>query len=157
MLAYEAAISLPNAKNNLAGLLEKSGDHDRAEASYRRVLSTKPRRRSRFSRSIARAAPVQRGAEDAESTFEDAAKLSAWPYACSFNLATLAARGDIQTALARALTEAVAHADADEIEDARGCCGRSSRRGAFLDDANVVVKLGHSIGLLFVVFYFARR
>ena len=71
--------------------------------------------------------------------FAAAATLSERPYACAFNLAELAAaRGDIQTALARA-KEAVAHADADEIEDAREFL-RSLLEAwrDSLDDANVI-------------------
>ena len=137
MQAYEAAISLPNAKNNLAGLLEKSGDYDRAEALYAECCQQSP---DDYDFAVNRACCArQRGAEDAEALFAEAAKLCARPYACAFNLAELAAaRGDIQTALARA-KEAVAHADADEIEDAREFL-RSLLEAwrDSLDDANVI-------------------
>ena len=117
MQAYEASVQLPCAKNNLAGLLEKSGDYDRAEALYAECCQQSP---DDYDFAVNRACCArQRGAEDAEALLEEAATLSERPYACAFNLAELAAaRGDIQTALARA-KEAVAHADADEIEDAR--------------------------------------
>jgi tetratricopeptide (TPR) repeat protein len=117
MEAYEAAISLPNAKNNLAGLLEKSGDHDRADALYAECCRQSP---DDYDFAVNRACCARaRGAEDAEALFDAAATLSERPYACSYNIAELAAaRGDIQTALARA-KEAVAHASEEEIDDAR--------------------------------------
>ena len=65
--------------------------------------------------------------------------MSERPYACSYNLAELAAqRGDIQTALARA-KEAVAYADAGESEDARELLRAllEAWRDS-LDDANVI-------------------
>jgi tetratricopeptide (TPR) repeat protein len=137
MQAYEAAISLPNAKNNLAGLLEKSGDYDRAEALYAECCTQSP---EDYDFAVNRACCArQRGAEDAEALFAEAAKLCARPYACAFNLAELAAaRGDIQTALARA-KEAVAHATEDEADDARELLRAllEAWRDS-LDDANVI-------------------
>ncbi len=137
MQAYEAAISLPNAKNNLAGLLEKSGDYDRAEALYAECCQQSP---DDYDFAVNRACCArQRGAEDAEALFAEAAKLCARPYACAFNLAELAAaRGDIQTALARA-KEAVAHAAEDEADDARELLRAllEAWRDS-LDDANVI-------------------
>ena len=119
--AYEAAISLPNAKNNLAGLLEKSGDHDRAEALYAECCQQSP---DDYDFAVNRACCARsRGAEDAEALFAEAATLSERPYACSFNLAELAAaRGDIQTALARA-KEAVAYAVRTRLRTRRNCRG----------------------------------
>ena len=145
--AYEAAISLPNAKNNLAGLLEKSGDHDRAEALYAECCQQSP---DDYDFAVNRACCARsRGAEDAEALFAAAATLSERPYACSYNLAELAAaRGNIQTALARA-KEAVAHADADEIEDARELLRAllEAWRDS-LDDANVIEDaLAHGLEL----------
>ena len=112
--AYEASVQLPCAKNNLAGLLEKRGDYDRADALYAECCQQSP---DDYDFAVNRACCARsRGAEDAEALFEEAATLSERPYACSFNLAELAAaRGDIQTALARA-KEAVAHADAEHSQ-----------------------------------------
>ena len=135
--AYEASISLPNAKNNLAGLLEQSGAYARAEALYAECCAQSP---EDYDFAVNRACLARlRGAEDAEALFEEAAKLSERPYACAFNLAELAAqRGDIQTALARA-KEAVAYADAEEIVDAREFLRAllEAWRDS-LDDANVI-------------------
>ena len=118
------------------GLLEKSGDYDRPRV-VRRCCQQSP---DDYDFAVNRACCArQRGAEDAEALFAEAAKLCARPYACAFNIAELAAaRGDIQTALARA-KEAVAHADADEIEDAREFL-RSLLEAwrDSLDDANVI-------------------
>ena len=137
--AYEASITLPCAKNNLAGLLERREDVDwgRVEALYAEACTACP---EDYDFAVNRACCARaRGAEDAEELFAAAATLSERPYACAFNLAELAAaRGDIQTALARA-KEAVAHADADEIEDAREFL-RSLLEAwrDSLDDANVI-------------------
>ena len=137
--AYEASIQLPCAKNNLAGLLEKRDDVDwgRVEALYAEACTACP---DDYDFAVNRACCARaRGAGDAEALFDAAAKLCARPYACAFNLAELAAaRGDIQTALARA-KEAVAYADADEIEDAREFL-RSLLEAwrDSLDDANVI-------------------
>ena len=137
--AYEASVQLPCAKNNLAGLLERRDDVDwgRVEALYAEACTACP---EDYDFAVNRACCARaRGAEDAEELFAAAATLSERPYACAFNLAELAAaRGDIQTALARA-KEAVAHADADEIEDAREFL-RSLLEAwrDSLDDANVI-------------------
>ena len=135
--AYEASIALPNAKNNLAGLLERRGDDARAEALYAECCAQSP---EDYDFAVNRACCARsRGSEDAEALFEEAATLSERPYACAFNLAELAAqRGDIQRALARA-KEAVAYADADEIEDAREFLRAllEAWRDS-LDDANVI-------------------
>jgi Flp pilus assembly protein TadD len=137
MRAYEASIQLPCAKNNLAGLLEQRGDYARAEALYAECCTQSP---DDYDFAVNRACCArQRGADGAEALFEDAATLSERPYACAFNLAELAAaRGDIQTALARA-KEAVAYADADEVEDARELLRAllEAWRDS-LDDANVI-------------------
>ena len=115
--AYEASVQLLCAKNNLAGLLERRGAYARAEALYAECCTQSP---EDYDFAVNRACCARsRGADDAEALFEEAATLSERPYACSFNLAGLAAaRGDIQTALARA-KEAVAHATEDEADDAR--------------------------------------
>jgi len=115
--AYEASVALPNAKNNLAGLLERRGDYARADALYAECCAQSP---EDYDFAVNRACLARfRGADDAEALFADAATLSERPYACAFNLAELAAqRGDIETALARC-KEAVAYADADEADDAR--------------------------------------
>ena len=135
--AYEASIALPNAKNNLAGLLERRGDYARAEALYAECCAQSP---EDYDFAVNRACCARsRGSDDAEALFEEAAKLSERPYACSYNLAELAAqRGDIQRALARA-KEAVAYADADEIDDARELLRAllEAWRDS-LDDANVI-------------------
>jgi len=136
MQAYESS-ALPCAKNNLAGLLEQRGDYARAEALYAECCAQSP---EDYDFAVNRACCArQRGAEDAEALFEEAATLSERPYACAFNLAELAAaRGDIQTALARA-KEAVAYADEEEIEDAREFLRAllEAWRDS-LDDANVI-------------------
>ena len=134
--AYEMS-ALPCAKNNLAGLLERRGDYARAEALYAECCAQSP---EDYDFAVNRACCArQRGAEDAEALFGEAATLSERPYACAFNLAELAAaRGDIQTALARA-KEAVAYADEEEIEDAREFLRAllEAWRDS-LDDANVI-------------------
>ncbi len=145
--AYEAAIALPNAKNNLAGLLERRGDYARAEALYAECCTQSP---EDYDFAVNRACLARlRGAEDAEALFEDAAKLCERPYACAFNLAEMAAqRGDIQTALARA-KEAVAYADADEVEDARELLRAllEAWRDS-LDDANIIEDaLAHGLAI----------
>ncbi|CAH0372035.1 unnamed protein product [Pelagomonas calceolata] len=134
--AYEASIQLPCAKNNLAGLLEKSGDYDRAEALYAECCAQSP---DDYDFAVNRACCARSRGVDAEALFADAAKLCERPYACAFNLAELAAaRGDIQTALARA-KEAVAYADEEEIDDARELLRAllEAWRDS-LDDANVI-------------------
>ena len=136
MQAYEAAISLPNAKNNLAGLLEKSGDYDRAEALYAECCTQSP---EDYDFAVNRACCARARGAPAEELFADAAKLSERPYACSYNLAELAAaRGDIHTALQRG-KEAVAYASEDESEDAREFLRAllEAWRDS-LDDANVI-------------------
>ena len=137
MKAYEASISLPNAKNNLAGLLERRGDYARAEALYAECCAQSP---EDYDFAVNRACCARaRGADGAEALFEEAAKLSERPYACSYNLAELAAaRGDIQTALQRS-KEAVAYASEDESEDARELLRAllEAWRDS-LDDANVI-------------------
>ena len=135
--AYEASVQLPCAKNNLAGLLERRGDYARADALYAECCAQSP---EDYDFAVNRACCARsRGSDGAEALFEEAAKLSERPYACSYNLAELAAaRGDIQTALARA-KEAVAYADADEVEDAREFLRAllEAWRDS-LDDANVI-------------------
>merc|ERR1711965_261964 len=113
MKAYEASISLPNAKNNLAGLLEQRGAYARAEALYAECCAQSP---EDYDFAVNRACCARSRGAPAEAPFADAATLSERPYACAFNLAELAAaRGDIETALARC-KEAVAYADADEAD-----------------------------------------
>ena len=135
--AYEASIALPSAKNNLAGLLERRGDYARADALYAECCAQSP---EDYDFAVNRACCARaQNREDAEALFADAAKLSERPYACSYNLAELAAaRGKIQTALARA-KEAVSYADADEVEDARELLRAllEAWRDS-LDDANVI-------------------
>ena len=145
--AYEASIQLPCAKNNLAGLLEKSGDYDRAEALYAECCQQSP---DDYDFAVNRACCARsRGSEDAEALFEEAATLCARPYACSYNLAELAAqRGDIQTALARA-KEAVAYADEEEIDAARDLLRAllEAWRDS-LDDAHVIEDaLAHGLAI----------
>ena len=134
--AYEASIALPNAKNNLAGLLEQRGDYDRADALYAECCAQSP---EDYDFAVNRACCARSRGAPAEALFADAATLSERPYACSYNLAELAAaRGDIQTALARA-KEAVSYAGADESEDARELLRAllEAWRDS-LDDANVI-------------------
>ena len=135
--AYESAIALPCSKNNLAGLLEQRGDYARAGALYAECCAQSP---EDYDFAVNRACLArQRGADGAEALFGEAATLCERPYACAFNLAELAAaRGDIQTALARA-KEAVSCADEEEIEDARELLRAllEAWRDS-LDDANVI-------------------
>jgi len=145
--AYEASISLPCAKNNLAGVLEKRGAYARAEALYAECCAQSP---EDYDFAVNRACCArQRGAEDAEALFEEAATLSERPYACAFNLAELAAqRGDIHTALQRG-KEAVAYASEDESEDARELLRAllEAWRDS-LDDANVIEDaLAHGLAI----------
>ena len=137
MKAYESAIQLPCSKNNLAGLLERRGAYDRADALYAECCAQSP---EDYDFAVNRACCARaQNREDAEALFADAAKLSERPYACSYNLAELAAaRGKIQTALARA-KEAVSYADEEEIEDAREFLRAllEAWRDS-LDDANVI-------------------
>ena len=127
--AYEAAISLPNAKNNLAGLLEKSGDYDRAEALYAECCTQSP---EDYDFAVNRACCArQRGAEDAEALFADAAKLCERPYACAFNLASSRLRRWRHPDGASRAKEASSPTRTRTRPTTRGSsCGRSSRRGA---------------------------
>ena len=134
--AYEASIALPNAKNNLAGLLEQRGAYARAEALYAECCAQSP---EDYDFAVNRACCARSRGAPAEALFADAATLSERPYACAFNLAELAAaRGDIETALARC-KEAVAYADADEADDARAFLRAllEAWRDS-MDDANVI-------------------
>ena len=135
--AYESAIALPCSKNNLAGLLEQRGDYARAGALYAECCAQSP---EDYDFAVNRACLArQRGADGAEALFGEAATLCERPYACAFNLAELAAaRGDIETALARC-KEAVAYADADEADDARAFLRAllEAWRDS-MDDANVI-------------------
>ena len=137
MEAYEASVQLPCAKNNLAGLLERRGDYARAEALYAECCAQSP---GDYDFAVNRACCARsRGSEDAEALFGEAAKLCERPYACAFNVAELAAaRGDIQTALARG-KEAVSYANEDEVEDARAFLREllEAWRDS-MDDANVI-------------------
>ena len=121
----------------MAGLLEKRGAYARAEALYAECCAQSP---EDYDFAVNRACCARaQNREDAEALFEEAAKLCERPYACSYNLAELAAaRGDIQTALARA-KEAVAYADEEESEDAREFLRAllEAWRDS-LDDANVI-------------------
>ena len=113
--------------------MKKAGTTTGADALYAECCQQSP---DDYDFAVNRACCArQRGAEDAEALFEEAATLSERPYACSFNLAELAARGDIQTALARA-KEAVAHADGGRGRR-RGTAGAPRCARDSLDDANV--------------------
>ena len=136
MRAYESAIALPNAKNNLAGLLERRGAYARADALYAECCAQSP---ADYDFAVNRACCARSRGAPAEALFADAATLSERPYACAFNLAELAAqRGDIHTALQRG-KEAVAYANEDESEDAREFLRAllEAWRDS-LDDANVI-------------------
>lgn len=134
--AYEAALPLPCAKNNLAGLLEQT-DPGRVATLYEEACIAAP---TDYDFAVNRACWARsQASQDAAQLFADAAKLCARPHACAFQLAELSARqGDIETALAHA-KRAVSYADPDELADARELLRAllEAWRDS-LDDANVI-------------------
>lgn len=134
--AYEAALPLPCAKNNLAGLLEQT-DPGRVELLYEEACASSPDDYD-FALNRARWARAQ-ASEEVLKLFADAAKLCARPHTCAYQLAELSAqKGDIGSALAHA-KRAVSYADSDEIADARELLRAllEAWRDS-LDDANVI-------------------